>query len=220
MTIPYAIFASGSGSNAISLIKKGMSDGHRPAFLLCNIGDAPVIKKAEALGIKVIVIESANGRADDGFESDVLTEMKRHQVSWVFLAGFMKILSARFLQSVKDHSVFHQSSYFPVVNIHPSLLPEFSGLAGYERAFAAGREEYGFSIHLVDEKVDHGPILFQCCIKRLQTDSVEDFKSKGLHLENKFYPLVVQKILEENNFVEDRILNPRIIHEDTHDSEL
>jgi phosphoribosylglycinamide formyltransferase-1 len=189
MTETYAIFASGSGSNAMSLIEMGMSLNHDPSFLFVNKKDAAVINKAESRGVKVIVIETEHPKVDLEFELKLLDLCKQYNVKWVFLAGFMKILGKTFLENFKG------DGFYRVINIHPSLLPKYKGLNGYEKAYVANDKEYGFSIHLVDEKIDHGEILYQRIILRDKKDSLEDFKSRGLTLENKDYPLVFKNIL-------------------------
>ncbi|HEY9791086.1 MAG TPA: formyltransferase family protein, partial [Candidatus Obscuribacterales bacterium] len=105
------------------------------------------------------------------------------------LAGYMRVLTPAFLQQFR-----HADGYFNVINIHPSLLPAFPGAHGYEDAFNYGVKISGVTIHLVDEHVDHGPILAQAAFERYDDDTLETFKARGLELEHKLYPAVLQEI--------------------------
>ena len=193
MTEAYAIFASGSGSNAMSLVEMGKKLGKQPSFLFVNKNNAAVIKKAKDAGAQVIVIETDHPRVDSDFEVKLVELCRKHNVKWIFLAGFMKILGRTFLDEFKS------DGFYRVINIHPSLLPKYKGLNAYEKAFAANDKEYGFSIHLVDEKIDHGEILYQRTIVRNELDSLEDFKKRGLEFENKDYPLILENVLRDKD---------------------
>lgn len=211
MSVPYAIFASGSGSNALSLMEEGKRLGQKPAFVLCNVADAPVMAKARASGVKVVFIESKCGASEASFEQAALDALKEHNVQWIFLAGFMKILSHNFLRQFKSNDSF---DYFQVVNIHPSLLPDFPGLRGYEKAYASEKEEFGFTVHLVDEKVDHGPFLLQYILKRKNDDTEESFKKRGLRFENEYYPQVLSEILKRGHtYIAEQLNGHQIIKE-------
>jgi folate-dependent phosphoribosylglycinamide formyltransferase PurN len=104
----------------------------------------------------------------------------------------MRVLTPLFLNAFK-----HPDGYFRVINIHPSLLPDFPGASGYEDAFAAGVPESGITVHLVDEHVDHGPILAQARFQREPGDTIETFKARGLALEHQLFPRVLQQVSKE-----------------------
>jgi folate-dependent phosphoribosylglycinamide formyltransferase PurN len=118
-----------------------------------------------------------------------LQELAEYQIDYVVLCGYMRILSPLFLQPFKDPQGFYR-----VINIHPSYLPSFPGADAYGDAFAAGVTESGITIHLVDEQVDHGPILAQEKFVRLPEDTLETFKARGLAVEHRLYPATLQNI--------------------------
>jgi phosphoribosylglycinamide formyltransferase-1 len=158
------------------------------AAVISNNPDAPAIEKAKNRGIKTYVIDH-RGMSRQDHENAVLKILLPHNLDYVILAGYMRILSKTFLEPFAD-----KAGYYRIINIHPSLLPLFPGTSGYEDAFASGAKSSGITIHLVDDQLDHGPIIAQETFPRLENDSLETFKSRGLALENKFYPKVLQSI--------------------------
>jgi formyltetrahydrofolate-dependent phosphoribosylglycinamide formyltransferase len=119
----------------------------------------------------------------------VQAELNKHTFDYIVLAGYMRVLSPAFLKHYRD-----ENGFFRVINIHPSMLPAFPGKNAYEDAFAAGATESGITVHLVDEEVDHGPILAQRAFPRLTDDTLETFKARGLALEHELFPQVLQKL--------------------------
>lgn len=197
----YAIFASGSGSNALALIQAGKKLKRPPSFIFVNNENAKVIEKAKSEDIRVIIIESLSPRVDIDFENKLINICNENNIKWIFLAGFMKILSENFLKT------FNEGQFYRVINIHPSLLPMYKGLNAYEKAFESNEQKYGFTIHLVDEKIDHGQIIYQHKIDRQKGDSFKEFKQRGLSQENEYYPLILEKVLtNESDFI-NSILN-------------
>jgi phosphoribosylglycinamide formyltransferase-1 len=110
-------------------------------------------------------------------------------MDFLVLAGYMRILSESFLRAYKDPRGFYR-----IVNIHPSLLPSFPGKSAYEDAFNYGVKVSGITIHLVDEKVDHGYILAQEAFPRFDDDTLATFKARGLAVEHKLFPEVLQTL--------------------------
>ena len=97
-----------------------------------------------------------------------------------------------------------EAGYFRVVNIHPSLLPAFKGTRGYEDAFNYGVKVSGVTVHLVDEDVDHGPILAQEPFPRFDSDTLESFCARGLSVEHALYPAVLQMIASNGGKLQPR----------------
>jgi phosphoribosylglycinamide formyltransferase-1 len=124
-------------------------------------------------------------------ESEILKLCHSLNIQWIFLAGYMRILTAHFLKSFHDKEL----NACRVINIHPSLLPEFPGKDGYGDAFHSGAQVSGISIHFVDEGVDTGPIILQGKFERQLNDTLEDFKKRGLQLEHQLYPQVLDNVL-------------------------
>jgi len=200
--LKYAIFASGSGSNALSLIKTGEKEGSIPAFIFLNNSKASLIDKIPQ-NIPYYVIECDHPRADPVYDEKVIKLCKEYNIEWVFLAGFMKILGSHFLEHFKDQK------YHRVINIHPSLLPKYKGLNAYERCFNAGDLDYGHSVHLVDKKIDHGEVLLQRSLKRMANDDLQSFKRRGLKFENKDYSYLLKNILTHGSvFIDDCLKKP------------
>lgn len=185
-----AILASGNGSNAINLIKHARVCGHEVSLVITDNSNAGVIEKCKALDTKCIVIPFIKGALKSDHEEKIINELKAHSVNWVLLAGYMKILSKDFLE------VFYnkESKINNVINIHPSLLPDFPGRTGYEDAYEANITESGITIHYVDSGIDTGPIIIQKSFPRLETDSLQEFKARGLKVEHDLYKVVLEKI--------------------------
>jgi phosphoribosylglycinamide formyltransferase-1 len=197
----YAIFASGNGSNAVSLIEEGLRHKCPPQFVLSNVQEAPILDKAKEMGIKVFTIVSKVKGIDRDFEEQALKLCQDFQIDWLFLAGFLKILSLQFLRAFqfkeitkdKDSS---KDGFYQVVNIHPSLLPLYPGLGAYKKAFDNKDPFFGHTVHLVTEGVDEGPILFQKKIQAQTFTSFEEFQQLGKKKENESYAYVLSTMLE------------------------
>lgn len=182
------ILASGNGSNAEAIIKFSEQAPFKVAGILCDRPGAGVIEKATRLGVKTIVVEKTKGESTEAHEARVLKAMGEFTYDLVVLAGYMRLLSPAFI------------SHFPVnsiINIHPSLLPDYSGLNSYERAFNDNLKSSGITIHYVDEGVDTGEIIEQHYFNREEGDTLEQFSSRGLELEHKMFPEVIKRVLFE-----------------------
>jgi phosphoribosylglycinamide formyltransferase-1 len=187
-----AILVSGRGSN-LEAILKAIKSGTLKAkveIVISNRPEALALHVARSYGVHAVAIDN-KGLSRKEHEQRVLQELEFYKIDFLVLAGYMRVLSPAFLSSFRD-----ERGYCKVINIHPSLLPDFPGTAGYEEAFAAGVRQSGITIHLVDEQVDHGPILAQESFPRLAEDSLEDFKARGLAVEHALYPTVLQKIAD------------------------
>lgn len=193
MPLKLAIFASGRGSN-MKAILQSIADGRldaRVVAAVCNEEGAGALQIADEFSVPSICIPHA-GMKRRQHEEKILAALSRFDIDFIVLAGYMRILSPAFLQSFKD-----PAGFFRVINIHPSLLPAFPGVDAYKDAFDAGVEVSGITVHLVDEQVDHGPILAQTEFARQPGDTLESFRARGLALEHKLYPKVLQQIAQE-----------------------
>ena len=155
-----AILASGRGSNAANLVDfAGKGPCREKLTIACLISDNPralVLERGEEWGLPLHCI-AGKGMDRREHEKKVLELLRSYDVEWVFLAGYRRILTGEFLSAFSGKG----PEVSRVVNIHPSLLPEFPGLNAYERAFEAGVAFSGVTVHLVDEGVDTGPIICQ-----------------------------------------------------------
>ncbi|MBS1959245.1 MAG: phosphoribosylformylglycinamidine synthase [Bdellovibrionales bacterium] len=187
--IKAAVFASGTGTNAIKLFEKAKTlKNIQCAILVVDQPGAGIIKKVkeEFPEIEVLLVDE---KSRETREQKIIQELRSRDVTWCFLAGFMRILSQSFLDAFKD-----PGGYFRVVNIHPSLLPAYPGLNSYERAFEAKEARSGVTVHLVDGGVDTGPILIQESFAREPQDTLESFIQKGKRIEWSIYPKVLEMI--------------------------
>lgn len=190
MSINIAVLASGRGSNLEAIldsIAAGKLDA-KVQLVLVNVPGAGAIDIANKHGVRTAVVPNA-GLSRKEHEEKVVAELKKHDLDFVVLAGYMRVLSSAFLANFKD-----PRGFFKVINIHPSLLPAFPGIRGYEEAFEYGVKIAGVTVHLVDEKVDHGPILAQATFSREADDTIESFKARGLKIEHELFPQVLQNI--------------------------
>lgn len=186
-----AILASGSGSNAEVLVRKAQSLELGFAGIFCDQKNAVVFERAKKLGVPCHLIEALPQEKRVDYDKRLLALLTQHKVDWVFLAGFMRLLSPHFLRAFYDQHLKKSR----VVNIHPSLLPAFPGKSGYEDAFTHGVKVSGVTVHFVDEGLDSGPIIAQKSFPRLPGDDLQSFKRRGLNLEHDLYPQVMAELL-------------------------
>ena len=182
-----AIFASGSGSNAMNLIQhfKGHSS-IEVAFVLTNNSDAGIIEKAEGAGIKTIVMSNA-----DVAQGDVLSKLcTEESISWVVLAGYLRLVPADFIDSYENR----------IINLHPALLPKFGGKGMFGQhvhhaVVESGETESGITIHFVNSEFDKGRIIaqFRCSVNT--EDTASDVDRKIRVLEQSYLPAVVEKTI-------------------------
>lgn len=203
MSLKLAILVSGRGSNMTAILQ-AIAEQRLDAevsLVFSNNSDAPALDTARGYATPVASVPH-RGLTREAHEEKILELLRPLGVDFVVLAGYMRILSSHFLREFK-----HPDGYYRVINIHPSLLPAFPGAHGYEEAFNYGVRVSGITIHLVDERVDHGPILAQMAFGRLPDDTLESFKSRGLKLEHKLFPEVLQNISRNGVHFFERI-NP------------
>jgi phosphoribosylglycinamide formyltransferase-1 len=184
--VKIAILASGSGSNAEAIIKWAKtSEIAEVVCVLSNRRDALVLNRAFNYNIEAFsVLKRKNEEAID-YDKRLAAKLQEFSPDFIVLAGFMRLLSSDFLKTFN----------YNIINIHPSLLPLFPGMDGYGDAFKAGVSESGCTVHYVDEGMDTGKIIAQKKFPLIAGESFEDFKKRGLAIENKFYPEVLEKLL-------------------------
>lgn len=189
--IRVAILASGTGTNALKLIEAAkLLTRVSIELVIVDQMQAPLIqtlKDSESgLNLQMILQDQSLKGSDRRKEHEkrVLQVLHAENIQYIFLAGYMRILSAEFV------SQFHNR----LINIHPSLLPKFPGLHAYEQAFAAKESHSGVTVHFVDEGVDTGAIIAQAQFPRLDSDSITDFIARGKSLEWNLYPEVLKRL--------------------------
>ena len=187
------ILISGRGSNMVAIIDaicEGRLDAEA-AVVISNIESAPGLEKARELGITTVVIPR-KGRDREEHDREIISALKNHAVSLVCLAGYMRLLSSFFVNEFENR----------ILNIHPSLLPAFPGVDAQRQALEAGVKITGCTVHLVDEQLDHGPIVMQRAVDVLDADTVESLSARILEQEHQIYPDAIARVLNREFRVE------------------
>lgn len=183
-----AIFASGRGSN-FSAIIRAAKKGTIPAdiaLLVCDNPQAKVIQKAKRAKVKVALVKREDFSSKREFEERIISHLRESQIDLVVLAGFMRLLSGEFVQAFAGR----------IINIHPALLPAFKGEHGIQDAFDYGVKIAGVTVHFVDEKMDHGPIILQEQVRINEGEAADSFEKRIHKIEHKLYPRAIRLILE------------------------
>ena len=184
-----AVFISGGGTDLQSLIDSVHEKSGLIRLVVSSRGDAYGLERAKAVGIETMVLPKGD------YDSAVLEELERREVEWIVLAGFLKILSPELIRHFPRH----------ILNIHPSLIPAFSGPGFYgmrvhEAVYRAGVKWSGATVHFVSDVVDGGAILLQDVIPVLEEDRPEEIARKVLELEHRILPVAVKACLEDRVF--------------------
>ncbi|MBP1760104.1 MAG: formyltetrahydrofolate-dependent phosphoribosylglycinamide formyltransferase [Firmicutes bacterium] len=179
-----AILASGRGSNLQALIEAQRS-GDLPIDIVAVGSDqlgAGALQHAEEAGIPTRVFQISNYQNRQAQEEDMLIWMQENDVELLLLAGYMRVLGPQFIRLAK----------FPILNIHPSLLPAFPGLHAQRQAFEYGVKVSGCTVHFVDEGLDSGPIILQEAVPVLAKDTEESLSQRILAVEHRLYAEAVR----------------------------
>lgn len=184
-----AIFASGNGSNFEALVKFFNNDHNNKIVLLVyDRKEAYVVKRAEKYKIRSEYINYFKLGKKEA-EEKILKIIYENNIDIILLAGFMRILSPYFINEIK----------IPIVNIHPSLLPNYKGTHAIERAFESDDIESGITIHYVNEDLDSGEIILQKSIPIQREKGIEYFELEIHNLEHFWYPLVAKDLCDKIN---------------------
>ena len=179
-----AVLISGRGSNLRSLIKysKTKKSLIRIVLVVSDKFSAKGLNYASKSNINNIVIKYSNRKS---FEDRLFKLLRRNNVDLICLAGFMKILSGKFIKKLNK----------TILNIHPSLLPKYKGLNTHNRAIQNKDKYSGATVHIVNDKLDSGKIILQKKVKILKSDSGKSLEKKVLKIEHKIYPKAIIKLL-------------------------
>jgi phosphoribosylglycinamide formyltransferase 1 len=189
------ILISGRGSNfeAIANAIAQRKLDAEIAIVISNRANAPGLDIARSRGIPMRVIASA-GMDREAYDKLLIQELRTHEVDLVCLAGFMRLLSVTLVRAFPDR----------VLNIHPSLLPAFTGLDAARQALDYGVKIAGCTVHFVDEYLDSGPIIIQAAVPVLDEDTVDSLSARILAQEHLIYPKAIGYIVEGRVTVEGR----------------
>ncbi|MFB3916775.1 MAG: phosphoribosylglycinamide formyltransferase [Terriglobales bacterium] len=190
------ILLSGRGSNFVAIadsIDAGRIPNARIAIVISNRPEAPGIEIARKRGLDARIIPS-KGRVREEHDAEVVAALKEKKADLVCLAGYMRLLSPWFVQQ------------FPlkVLNIHPALLPAFTGLDAQKQAFDWGVKVSGCTVHFVDEHLDHGPIIVQKTVPVLDDDDDHTLADRILKQEHIAYSEAIRIVLEGNWEIQGR----------------
>lgn len=200
-----AVLLSGRGSNFLAIeraIREGRLGGVEIAVVLSDKITAPGLDAARELGLQALAIpqtgKGAEARAEQ--ERKVLDALAERRVDLVCLAGYMRIISPVFVGAYRDR----------ILNVHPSLLPSFTGLHAQKQALEAGAKIAGCTVHFVDEQVDHGVIVLQRAVPVLDDDTEDTLSARILAEEHQAFPEAIGRVLSGDYETVDRRYLPRI----------
>ena len=187
------ILISGGGSNMAAMVRTAQQQqwdkrlGARVAAVVSNKADAAGLAFAQAQGIATEVLDHKPFATREAFDAALAERIDRHDPALVVLAGFMRILTPGF--------VAHYAGR--LINIHPSLLPAFTGLHTHQRAIDAGCKFAGCTVHQVTAELDVGPILDQAVVPVLPGDTADTLAARVLTQEHVVYPRAVAQLLSK-----------------------
>ncbi len=185
-----AILISGGGSNMIKLVES-MTGEHpaRAVVVGSNDPQAAGLARAAAMGVPTFAVDHRAHKGNRAaFEAALLEPLLAARPDILCLAGFMRILTPDFVQLFAGR----------MLNIHPSLLPKYSGLHTHQRALDAGDAEAGASVHLVTPELDAGPILGQARVPVLPGDTADTLAARVLTQEHRLYPQVLRRFAQDD----------------------
>ncbi|HQK53499.1 MAG TPA: phosphoribosylglycinamide formyltransferase [Sedimentibacter sp.] len=191
--VKIGVLISGSGTNLQSLIdniETGNIKG-KITVVISNRKDAYGLNRARQKNIDALYIRQKDYESFENFNDAIIDELKRHNVELVVLAGYLKILTSKFIDEYRNR----------IINIHPSLIPAFCGKGYYgikvhEEVIKYGVKLSGATVHFVDEEADTGPIIIQEAVEVSYEDTAETLQQKVLQIEHKILPLAVKYYCE------------------------
>jgi phosphoribosylglycinamide formyltransferase-1 len=191
-----AVVASGRGSNFQAVID-AIRDGSVPAECAALITDNPkayAIERAKKSGIPCSIIDYSTFPSREVYERALLSSMQEADVDLFVLAGYMRILGSSIVKAFLGK----------IINIHPALLPAFTGLHAQRQAVQYGVKLSGCTVHFVDESLDGGPIILQKCVPVLETDDEDALAERILEQEHIAFPEAIRLFCEDRLVIEGR----------------
>ena len=179
-----AVMASGRGTNFTAIAEAVLSGRIEAeiAVLVVNRRNAPVVDRAQSLGINWVFVDPKGFPSREEYDAKVVSILKHLEVDLVCLAGYMMVLTGVFVRAFEGR----------IMNIHPALLPSFPGLRAQKKAVDYGVKVSGATVHFVDEGVDTGPVIIQAVVPVSPSDTPESLSSKILAYEHRIYPQAVK----------------------------
>ncbi|AOY88110.1 phosphoribosylglycinamide formyltransferase [Marinobacter salinus] len=182
------VLASGSGTNLQALIDASRERDFPGQIIAvgCNRPNAFALERAAQANIETFVIDHTKYGSREEFDGALMAEIRRHNPDLLVLAGFMRILTTDFVRAFRGK----------MLNVHPSLLPDYTGLNTHKRVLEAGDKLHGVSIHFVTEELDGGPVIAQAEVNVTPDDTPETLAEKVQEKEHILYPIVVRWFCE------------------------
>lgn len=198
----FAVFASGSGTNLQAIIdacrKKKIKGTLRMVF--SDKHDAQALTRARKANVPCVAwIEPRAHKTRESFDKAVVKLLRSEGIDFIVLAGYMRILSPVLVRAYKNR----------ILNIHPSLLPAFKGAHAISEAFDYGVKVTGVTVHIVDEQMDHGPIILQAAVEVKPGDDRDSLEAKIHGIEHRIYPQAVDLFARGKVMVEGRSVRIR-----------
>ncbi|QDQ26472.1 phosphoribosylglycinamide formyltransferase [Chitinimonas arctica] len=186
------ILISGRGSNMQAIVDAAIPGAHIAA-VIANRADAPGLAWASERGIATRTVDHKAYDSREAFDTALAAVIDQFSPHLVVLAGFMRILTADFTRHYAGR----------MLNIHPSLLPAFTGLHTHRRAIEAGCKLAGCTVHFVTAELDHGPIVMQAAVPILNEDTEDSLSARVLREEHRLYPEAVRAFVEDRLRIQD-----------------
>jgi phosphoribosylglycinamide formyltransferase 1 len=182
------VLISGRGSNMRALVEAGRHPNYPAEVVLVasNVADAGGIAWAKEQGIATAVVTHKNYASRQAFDAAMNGELQKHNLDLICCAGFMRIMTSALIAPWSGR----------MINIHPSLLPDYKGLNTHARAIADGRNEAGCTVHFVTEELDGGPIIAQERVPILVGDTEETLSARVLAEEHPLYVKALKIVAE------------------------
>jgi phosphoribosylglycinamide formyltransferase-1 len=177
------VLISGGGTNLQAIIDASKQDnyGGEIVAVVSNNADAYGLTRAQDAAIATSVLSHKDFTSREDYDNALVSEISNYQPDLIVLAGFMRILTANFVQKFQGR----------LINIHPSLLPKYQGLHTHQRAIDAGDVEHGVSVHFVTEELDGGPVILQAKVPIFPEDTADELAQRVHQQEHRIYPMVV-----------------------------
>jgi len=194
--INIGVLVSGRGTNLqaiIEAIEEGKIAGEIKVVISDN-PDAYALKRAQQYHIDTRYIHFKEFKNREDYDKEIIKTLKEKKIELVVLAGYMRILSPYFIRTYKNK----------IINIHPALLPSFSGLHAQRQTLEYGAKVSGCTVHFVDEGVDSGPIILQKAVEVSDDDTEESLAEKILKKEHQIYPRAIQLFSEGRLMIKGR----------------
>ncbi|TSA03153.1 MAG: phosphoribosylglycinamide formyltransferase [Nitrospiraceae bacterium] len=196
-----AVLASGRGSNLQAIIDAIEQKRLRVvlALVISNKAEAQALERARKHGVPAVFLDPKATPGREAYDAVILEHLRKHDVGLVALAGYMKIVTRVLIDAYANR----------IMNIHPSLLPSFPGLAAQQQALDWGVKVSGCTVHFVEEGVDTGPIIRQAAVLVTEGDTAESLEARILVEEHRIYPEAIQLFAEGRLMVEGRRVHIR-----------